>query len=253
MKRITSGLSRATLLVALGALIVVPNAGCKKKDKSENPDEAAEAAVDPLEELKGIPGQIQAEVDGVLQPINDIDVVIDQMAAIPGKYEIDAASLTGMVKGSFDGGKAEVSADVNVSEEAKAEIQTLLQTAGGIATGLKELPKRSVSATKNIVALGAKAGVLVGKLQAKYQAKLSSPFTKAEEKAKIQGELNMVLKLQGDIKATIGDAKATVMGVPAKGTEALSKITAAFAGGASAGSDADAGAEGEAPAEADAG
>ena len=237
MTRILSGLTRATVLATLSALVLVPSAGCKQKDKSENPDEATESAVDPLEELKSIPTQIQAEVDGVLQPINDIDVVIDQMSAIPGKYNIDAASLTGMVKGSFDGGKAEVSADVNVSEEAKAEIQTLLKTAGGIATGLKELPQRSASATKNIVALGAKAGVLVGKLQAKYQAKLSSPFTKAEEKAKIQGELNLVLKLQGDIKGTVGDAKSTVMGVPKLGAEALAKITAAFAGGADAGSD----------------
>ena len=250
MKRTLSVLTRASVLVALSALIIVPNAGCKKKDKTENPDEAAEADVDPLEELKSIPTQIQAEVDGVLQPINDIDVVIDQMAAMPGKYNLDAASLTGMVKGSFEGGKAEISADMNVSEEAKAEIQTLLKTAGGIAVGLKELPQRSASATKNIIALGAKAGALVGKLQAKYQAKLSSPFTKAEEKAKIQGELDMVLKLQGDIKATVGDAKSTVMGVPQKGTEALAKITAAFAGGANAGGDSDAGASTDASADA---
>ncbi len=246
MKRTLSVLQRASVLVALGTLVIVPSTGCKKKDKTENPDEAAESDVDPLEELKSIPTQIQAEVDGVLQPINDIDVVIDQMAAIPGKYEIDAASLTGMIKGSFEGGKAEISADMNVSEEARAEIQTLLQTTKGIAVGLKELPERSATATKNIVALGAKATALVGKLQTKYQAKLSSPFTKAEEKAKIQGELNLVLKLQGDIKATVGDAKTTVMEVPKKGTEALAKITAAFAGGANAGGDADAGASADA-------
>ena len=232
-------MKRLSVLVALCTLVVVPTVGCKNKDKgSKNPDEAAESDVDPLEELKSIPDQIQAEVDMVLQPINDVDVVIDQMAAIPGKYNIDAASLTGMVKGSFDGNGVEVSADMDVSAEAKAEIETLLKTAGGIATGLKEIPQRVPTATKNIVALGAKATALVGKLQAKYQAKLSSPFTKAEEKTKIQGELNMVLQLQGDIKGVVSDAQATVTGLPSKGTEALQKITAAFAGGGSAGGDA---------------
>lgn len=221
-------------LLVLCAAFVLPAAGCNKKDKgTTNPDEAAESDTDPLEELKAIPTQIQGEVDMVLQPITDVDVVIDKIAAMPGELGVDATALTGLAKASLSDGTVEVNLDVDA--EAKAQIVAVLETVKGIGLGLKDTPARVKTATGNIVQLGAKATGLVTKLTAQYQAKLASPFTKADEKAKIQGELDMVVKLDADIKATVGDAKQTVMSLPAKGTEALAKITAAFAGGASAG------------------
>lgn len=222
-------MQRITLALSLLALVVAPM-GCGKKDKqSKNPDEAAESDKDPLEELKGIPVAIQAEVDMVLQPINDVDVVIEQISSMPGRLGVDAKGLMGLASASLNDGKVEV--NIDVSAEAKAEVEALLNTVKGIGIGLKELPQRVPVATKNIVGHGAKAVGLVTSLTAKYQAKLSSPFTKADEKLKIQGELDMVVKLDGEIKATVGTAKETVMSLPAKGTEALAKITAAFAAG----------------------
>lgn len=222
-------MQRITLALTLLALAVSP-AACSKKDKqSKNPDDAAESDKDPLEELKGIPVAIQGEVDMVLQPINDVDVVIEQISSMPGRLSIDAKGLTAMASASLKDGTVAVNLDI--SAEAKAEVEVLLNTVKGIGIGLKELPNRVPVAAKNIVGHGAKAAALVAKLTAKYQAKLSSPFTKAEEKLKIQGELDIVVKLDADIKATVGTAKETVMGLPSKGTEALAKITAAFAAG----------------------
>lgn len=222
-------MQRLTTVLCLVALVVAP-VGCSKKDKaSKNPDDAAESDKDPLEELKGIPVAIQGEIDMVLQPINDVDVVIEQISSMPGRLGVDAKGLTALASASLSNG--EVSVNLDVSAEAKAEIEALLKTVQGIGVGLKAIPERVPVATKNIVGHGAKAVALVAKLTAKYQAKLSSPFTKADEKLKIQGELDIVMKLDADIKASVNDAKATVMGVPAKGTEALAKITAAFAAG----------------------
>lgn len=223
-------MKRITALVALCAVVSLPATGCNKKDKgTNNPDDAADSDKDPLEELKSIPDQIQAEVDNVLQPIRDVDVVVDQVTSLPQKYNIDASTLQGMVKASMDGGKVEISADLGLADDAKAEVQALLDTVQGIATGLKETPQRVTTATKNIVALGAKATALVAKLQAQYTAKLKNPLAKAEAKAEIQGNLDAVLKLDTDIKAIVADAKSTVTGLPSKGQEALSKLTAAFA------------------------
>jgi hypothetical protein len=226
-------MKKISVLIALAVLAAAPMA-CNKKDKgSKNPDETAEAEGDPLEELKSIPTQIQAEVDGVLKPITDVDVVVEQFGSMPSRLGIDAAGLRGMAKASFDGG--EVAVNLEISAEAKAEVEALLATVKGIGTGLKEVPQRATVATKNIVALGAKAAALAAKVTPKIQAKLSSPFTKAEEKVKLQADLAAVAQIKGDIQGTVSDAKATVMGVPAKGTEALAKLTAAFAGGGSAG------------------
>ena len=221
------------LIAALCAALIVPAAvGCKKNDKgSTNPDEAAEGEADPMAELQAIPDQIQAELDVVLQPINDVDVVIDQVTSIPTRYGLDAASLTALAKASMEDGSVEVSLDVE--GDAKAEIETMLKTINGIAVGLKETPQRAKDATANIIALGSKATGLDTKLTASLNAKLANPMLKAEKKAELQAELDLVVKFDADIKAIIGDAKQTVGELPAKGTEALAKLTAAFAGSAS--------------------
>ncbi|MBL4686964.1 MAG: hypothetical protein JKY37_20380 [Nannocystaceae bacterium] len=184
-------------------------------------------------ELQAIPAEIQAELDLVLQPINDVDVVIDQVTSIPTRYGLDAASLTAMAKASMSDGTVSVEIDVNA--DAKAEIETMLKTVNGIAVGLKETPARVKTATGNIIALGAKATGIVAKVTAKLQAKLANPLLKADAKVSIQADLDLVVGVNAEIKAMIGDAQQTVSSLPAKGTEALAKLTAAFAGGASAG------------------
>jgi hypothetical protein len=224
---------RTSLLLLLSLALAAPLAGCGKKDKgTTNPDEAAEGEVDPLVELQAIPDQVQAEVDVVLQPITDVDVVIDQVTSMPQTLGVDAASLRGLAKASLDNG--EVSVNLDIAAEAKAEVEAVLVKIKGIVTGLKETPERVKTATGNIVALGTKATALVGKLTAKYQAKLSNPLLKADAKAKIQADLDTVVKLDADIKATISDAKQTVTSLPSKGKEALTKLIAAFSGDASA-------------------
>ncbi|MEM6290162.1 MAG: hypothetical protein AAGA54_02825 [Myxococcota bacterium] len=226
-------MKRMSTLLVLCALAFTPM-GCKKSDKgSESPDEAAQEDADPMVELQTIPEKIQAEVDLVLQPIYDVDVVIDQLTSIPTRYGMNAADLTAMASAKFDGGTVEFNADV--SADAKAEIETMLGTIEGIAVGLKETPARAKTAAGHLAELGVKATGLVTKLQSSLQAKLANPLLKAEKKAELQAELDLVIKLDADIKATVGDAKATVMSVPKKGTEALTKLTAALAGSASAG------------------
>jgi hypothetical protein len=226
-------MSRASLLFLLAVTLAAPLSGCEKKDKgTTNPDEAAEGEVDPLEELKAIPTQVQAEVDVVLQPITDVDVVIDQVTSMPQTLGLDAASLRGLAKASLENGQ--VSVDLDIAAEAKAEVEAVLVKITGIVTGLEETPERVKTATGNIVALGTKATGLVTKLTAQYQAKLSNPLLKADAKVKLQADLATVVQLDADIKGTITDAKATVMSLPDKGKDALVKLTAAFAGGGSA-------------------
>ena len=222
-------MQRLTIALSLVTLVALPLA-CEKKDKgTKNPDEASDSDKDPMAELQGIPGQIQAEVDLVLKPITDVDVVIDQVTTMPDRLGVDAKGLRAMASASLTNG--EVAVNLDISADAKAEVVAVLETVKGIGVGLKETPQRATTATKNIVALGAKATALVAKLTAKYQAKLSSPFTKAEEKVKLQAELDGIVKVDADIKAMIGEAKSTVTGLPAKGTEAMAKITAAFTAG----------------------
>ena len=226
-------MKRLLTFAVLGSLAFAP-IGCAKKDKgTDSPDEAAQEDGDPMVELQAIPEKIQAEIDLVLQPITDVDVVVDQLTSIPTRYGMNAADLTAMASAKFDGGSVEFNAEID--GDAKAEIETMLVTIEGIGAGLKETPARAKTATANLAELGIKATGIVTKLTASIQAKMANPLLKADKKAELQGELDLVVKFDADIKASIGDAKATVMGVPKLGAEALGKLTAAFAGGASAG------------------
>ena len=76
---------------------------------------------------------------------------------------------------------------------------------------------------------------LVATLTASINAKLANPMLKADAKVSLQADLAAVATADGEIKALVGDAKATVTGLPALGVEALAKLTGALAGGASAG------------------
>lgn len=226
-------MKRLLTFAVLGTLALTP-VGCGKKDKgTDSPDEAANEDVDPMVQLQTIPEEIQAELDLVLQPITDIDVVVDQLTSIPARYGMNAADLAGMASASFDGGTVEFNAEIDT--DAKAEIETMLATVQGITVGLKETPARVKTAAGNLAQLGVKAAGIVTKMTASIQAKMANPLLKADKKAELQGELDLVVKFDADIKASIGDAKATVMGVPKLGAEALAKLTAALAGGASAG------------------
>jgi len=234
---------RTALLLLLSVALTSPLTGCKKNDKgTDSPDAAAESDQDPLAELQAIPGQVQAEVDMVLQPITDVDVVIDQVAAMPSELGLDAASLKAMASTSLQAGMEDgeitVSADLELAAEARAEVEAVLAKIKGIVTGLRQTPERVQTATTHIVGLGTKATGLVTSLTATYQAKLANPLLKADAKAKLQADLDLVIKLDADIKATVSDAKATVGELPSKGKDALVKITAAFAGSGAASAEA---------------
>lgn len=219
-------LSFASLCLALTA----PLGACKGTGDTANPDDDSESDADgdPLAELQAIPGEIQAELDLVLQPITDVDVVIDQVATMPTRLGVDAVELSALVKASVDSNSVTVELDLDT--DAKAEIESLLQTVNGIAVGLKQTPERAKDAGVKIVKLATKATTLSAKLTAKLTAKLKNPMLKGDAKAAVQADLDSVTELDASIKAFIGDANSTVSELPAKGTEAMAKLTTALGG-----------------------
>src|SRR5262245_57979639 len=114
-------MQRLTIALTLLTLVAAP-LGCEKKDKgTKNPDEASDSDKDPLAELQGIPDQIKAEVDGVLKPITDVDVVIDQVTTMPDRLGIDAKGLRAMASASLTNG--EVAVNIDIAADAKAEVE----------------------------------------------------------------------------------------------------------------------------------
>lgn len=227
-------MTRLCAMMSLCTLLMLPTlSGCSRRGNESNSPNAAASDIGPFEELKTIPAAIGDELDVVQRPIYAVDIVIDQLTAIQSKYNIDAATLGSITRTQLSGSQ---SAGIEVSAEAKAQIETTLANVKGIVSGLERTPENATAAGVNIVQHGVHAMALVAKLQAEYEAKLASPLTAGDQRQRLQGELDIVLKLDAHIKTLVADARSTVKGLPAKGTQALAKITAAFAGSANAGS-----------------
>ena len=236
---------RLTLLTLALTLTAVPLASCKNKDgDTTDPDSASDEKKDPVEELKAIPADIQGEVDLVLQPITDAEQLMTNIETAPERLKISLPELKGMLKAAFDadvkadaeGVEANVSVDLeklDVTAEARAEIQSMLDLVRSIKTGLVKTPENATTATANIIAHGARATALATKATASIQAKMT--IAMGSKKSELQGQLDEVAQIKGEIEALVTDAKAKVTGIPAEAAEMGVKLAANFAGSASAG------------------
>jgi hypothetical protein len=212
------------IVVSLAAIATL-SLGCAHKSRDTKPPQE-ETSADPMAELEGIPAAIDAEVQLVLEPIHEVDRVLEQVSTMPGRLGIEPKGLRALALASLKDG--EVAINLQLSTEARAEVEALLESVRKISVGLRDTPERIAVSTKNIVAQGAKAVALTGKLTVKFQAKMALPFVSVEEKARLQEQLATVQRIEADVKARVAEAKSTVVDLPARGTEALAKLTAAL-------------------------
>lgn len=219
-------MSRASLLVLLSLALAAP-VGCgKEREGTVHPDEASA-----LKELEAIPARIQAEVDLVLQPIHDVDVVIDQVSSMPEALGVDAASLRRLTTASLETGEVAVSPDVPA--DARAEVEAVLVKIHGLATRLEETPARVESASADLAAIATKATDLVSALTTRYRTALSDSRLDAAAKARMKADLATVLALDAEIQATLSQARHAMVSLPSRGKDALAQLTVALSGTAS--------------------
>ncbi|HVI04053.1 MAG TPA: hypothetical protein VM869_35420 [Enhygromyxa sp.] len=222
------------------ALLALPLSvgGCEKKNKGEettNPDEAEGG--DPLEELKAIPDRIQAEIDGLLKPIDDAEKLMADIETIPSRYSLSAEDFKGMVQANFavteEGAEIQLSADLSIAEDAQAELKATIQQLKDIKVALETTPDRVVVATDNIVKIGADAVALAAEVIPSLTAK--AKVAMGEKKAEIEAQIAEVTALKDQIPQLVEDAKSKVTEIPAKAAEVGANFTASFAAGAAAG------------------
>lgn len=208
--------------------------GCEKKNKGEettNPDEAEGG--DPLEQLKAIPDRIQAEIDVVLQPIDDAEKLMADLETIPERYSLTAADFKGMVQANFavteEGAEVEISADLSIAEDAQAELKATIQQLKDIKVALETTPDRVLVATENIVKIGGDAVKLAAEVIPSLQAK--AKVAMGEKKAEIEAQIQEVMALKDQLPQLVDDAKAQLTDIPARAAEVGANFTASFAAG----------------------
>jgi hypothetical protein len=223
--------------VLMLTLLTLPLAagGCEKKNKdkaeTENPDNAEGG--DPVEELKAIPDRIQAEIDGLLKPIDDAEKLMADIETMPERYKLSAADFKGMVQANFAiteaGAEIEISADLKVAEDAVAELKATIQQLKDIKVGLETTPDRVVVATENIVKIGADAVALALEVIPSLTAK--AKVAMGDKKAEIEAQIAEVTSLKDQIPQLVEEAKGKLTEIPPRAAEVGAKFTTSFAAG----------------------
>lgn len=212
------------LLVSIVLGVSVLSVACGGSSDSKG---AASAKVDvtPLQELQGIPKELNDGVADLTKPIDDTQSVIDQIGALPKKYGITAGDMAAMCKATISNGTVDVKVNGNVSDDAKAEIKAALEKLKGVVTGLKATPDKVVALGKTAVADTAKVPVLATRVTTEATAASANPFGSADSKAKAKADLDSVKQVQADVNKSITDVQAKITGIPAMATDALAKLT----------------------------
>lgn len=252
-------LPRIILASLLIGSFVVTATGCKKstKDSGALTPPAAPEYADPFAELNDLPNQINAQVDWVSQPLRDASALGDEFTAIQAKYSIDAKTLGGLAKVAFTDGKLEISADVSIAADAKADVEALLGKIKVAGEAILTIPKRATKAAGAISKITLKVPALGAKATSFLKKEIADAT--GEAKASLEANLTAVPELTVKIKAVIPESVTKVKAIPADAKTTVTELTAAFSGdgafpklGTPPNAGGEVGAEGEAGADADA-
>lgn len=205
--------------------------GAAKGEDPKSPSAKASIDLAPMDELKAIPVDLNAEVAALTKPVDDMQAAIDELGALPKKHGLAAAELMGMAKATFDSGKVEVKLKADVAADAKADVEASLKKLAGAVTALKSTPDRVAALTTKVAAATAKVPVLASKVTATATAASANPFGSADAKAKGTADLANVKQVQADAMKSISDVQAKLAGIPAIATKALAKASASFTAG----------------------
>jgi hypothetical protein len=260
----TSFVTRIILSSLLLGSFVAADTGCKKSGKADSSALTPPAAPEyenPFAELNDLPNQITAQVDWVSQPLRDASALGDEFTALQAKYSIDAKTLGGLAKVAFTDGKIEISADVSIAADAKADVEALLGKIKASGEAILTIPKRATKSAGAISKLTLKLPGLGAKATSYLKKELSGAA--AEAKVSLEANLTAIPDIVGKVKASIPESVNKVKAIPGEAKTTITELTAAFAGegsfpklgtppnaggeaGAEAGAEADAGASADA-------
>jgi hypothetical protein len=173
-----------------------------------------------------------AQVDWVSQPLRDAAALGEEFTAIQAKYSIDAKTLGGMASVAFKDGKVEISADANISAEAKADVEALLGKIKAAGVAITTIPKRASKASAAIGKMSIKVVGLAPKATTYLKKQLTDAAAELSVEAKASIELNLttIPEMPNKIKATGKEAIAKVKAIPTEAKTTITELTAAFSG-----------------------
>ena len=233
---------RSTTLLMLTLALGVSASACGKSKKGDTEvpsgDGGASAEVagpeaptyeTAVEEAKDLPNRLSAEVQWVAQPITDAGTLAADLQSLKDTSGLDASQFSAMAKAAFNDGKVEISADVELEAEQRAQLEATLEKLATIGPALESVPARAKQATGGVLKLALKAPTIARKAAKEIKGELKS--ADGEAKVKLQADLQEITSMPAKIKGEISATKSKILALPKEAADATAKLTASFAAG----------------------
>ena len=179
------------LSALLGLALVVLVSGCGgENEEAKSPDSVDHeqpSKLSPMEQLQAIPKDLKTQADDLTKPIDDVQKVIDQLTSIPKRYGLNAADMMTMAQATLASGTVNLKLGADVSDAAKTEVETALNTLKEAVAGLKATPDKVAALVTKIATLSSKVPALIVQVTAGATAAAANPFAGADAIAKAKG------------------------------------------------------------------
>lgn len=214
-------------LAVLACTGLVLPLGCERRS-SRAPREAA--APEGILELVRLREDIRDELDTALQPIAEVDFVIDRVTTLPERIGVEASAVGALARALLAGEAVTATFDAELSEAERAELAAAFSGIRSLADALRATPERSTKAGARIGVLASTAADLASALTREVTTKSTSPFSTDDEKWTWALELSRVTQLASRIETEANEARTAVRALPQRSSDALARLDAAFAG-----------------------
>jgi len=188
---------------------------------------------DPAADLQTVSDNLTKEVDAIVQPLKDIDALVDSITKLPAdlkaaKSKANTKAVLTELKKILDGGDPAVDG-LKLEDNAKAVVQDRIDKLKALKKSMDDAPKAIEALPGKIADTLANAGKILAKALPKYQAKISAPFgVSAEDKAKATADKDKIQKVFDDFKAKADGWKNLATELPAKIKDIPTKMAKAF-------------------------
>ncbi len=211
----------------------MPLAGCPSS--SDGPkDPSGEDSDDPVASLKAVSEGIQKDIDGLMEPINKAEAIIDDVAKLPAEIKASAgakfdakklmAEANKIVAGQTPDVKSlglEASAEAKVTErfDKLKELVTAVKTLDDKVKGIGEKIKDAIV---KVPTLGAKA-------TAKIEVTLKNPLAGDDAKKTAEENKKTISGIVDGFKDKASEWQKALTDLPGKAKDLPAKMSKAFA------------------------
>ncbi|MEE2788932.1 MAG: hypothetical protein VX589_16465 [Myxococcota bacterium] len=196
-----------------------------------------------FEKLEAMEGELNAAVDKVMAPVDNVDKMITEFAEAPAKYKLSAADFKNFASSMFSGG--ELALPAGLDEKAAADLKGFATSFTDFKNSLMNSPDNAKALVGTLAEALVQVPALTAKVAAESAVVTANPFASAEDKAKATKQQADVKALADSLQAKIKEIQTKATALPPKAASAVGKFTKAMmdAGISSLGAAKDAAAE----------